>query len=65
MISAEGSVAPVPDPVPIETIVPADPAAPVAQPSAIQSVLDAATVAGQVAYNQVVQDSIQALSVAK
>jgi len=56
------------DPIAVDSIVPvdpADPAVPVAQPSAIQSVLDGATVAGQVAYNQFVQDSIQALSVAK
>lgn len=59
------------DPVAVDPIAPTDPAtpveptAPVAQPSAIQSVLDAATVAGQAAYNQFVQDSIQALSVTK
>jgi len=54
------------DPVaPVDPATTVDPATPVAQPPAIQSVLDAATVAGQVAYNQVVQDSIQALSVAK
>jgi len=54
------------DPVaPVDPATPVDPVAPVAQPSAIQSVIDAATVAGQVAYNQVVQDSIQALSVTK
>jgi len=61
----EDQVAPVPDSVTADPIVPADSTTPVTQPSAIQSVLGAATVAGQVAYNQVVQDSIQALSVAK
>ena len=55
----------VPDPVAVQPVVPDDSAVPVTTPSAIQSVIDAATVAGQVAYNQVVQDSIQALSLAK
>lgn len=41
-----------------DSTTPADPVTP-----AIQSVIDAATQAGQAAYQQVVQDSIQALSV--
>ena len=53
------------DPTPADPATSAESAVPIAQPSAIQSVLDGATVAGQVAYNQFVQDSIQALSVTK
>lgn len=49
---------------PVEQTVPASPSAPVASP-AIQSVIEVATQAGQAAYQQVVKDLIQALSVAK
>ena len=59
---AEDQVAPAPDSVTADPIVLADSTTPVAQPSAIQSVLDAATAAGQEAYNQVLTDSAQALS---
>jgi len=54
-----------PDTVAVDSVVVTDPIAPVSVPSPIQPILDAATAAGQIAYQQVLQDSIQALSVTK